>query len=103
MAWTLDEIAAATGGKLQYQGTNAQRFGEIVTDSTQVKTGSTFIALKGQRLDGHRFINDAVKRGAACLVVHRSLRRSDCAGTVVIRVPDTLRALGDLAHYRREK
>ena len=103
MAWTLDEIVAATAGRLQYQGTSAKRFGEIVTDSSQVKEGSTFVALKGQRLDGHRFINDAVNRGAACLVVHRSVRRSDCTGTVVIRVADTLRALGDLAHYRRQK
>lgn len=103
MAWTVDEIVAATHGNLQYQPINAKRFGEIVTDSSRVKKGSVFVALKGERLDGHRFIKDAVSRGAACLVVHRSLRRSDRGGTAVIRVPDTLRALGDLAHYRRQK
>jgi len=86
-------------------------FGEIVTDSSKVKKGSVFVALKGERFDGHRFVPDALKRGAGCAIVHRGLGGSTKGtagdalqpGVTIVRVQDTLRALGDLAHYRREK
>ena len=45
---------------------------------------------------------DAVRRGATCVVVHRDLNPSAYGGATVVKVRDTLRALGDLAHYRRE-
>jgi UDP-N-acetylmuramoyl-tripeptide--D-alanyl-D-alanine ligase len=102
MGWSQTEILTATGGKVLRNG-KTTRFGEIVTDSTKVRTGSVFVALKGERHDGHRFVGDAVRRGAACVIVHRSLPRSGVAGAMVIQVGDTLRALGDLAHYRREQ
>ncbi len=110
MSWTLDEILAASGGTVVRAG-EKKRFGEIVTDSSNVKTGSVFIALKGERFDGHRFVPEALERGAACAIVHRVVRDSTkrlAAGTrgpaaTIVRVKDTLKALGDLAHYRREK
>ncbi len=102
MAWTLDEILTATGGKSEGQP-KASRFDEIVTDSNKVKTGSVFVALKGERFDGHRFIKDAISRGAGCLVVHQPLRPADLRSVTAVKVPDTLRALGDLAHFRREQ
>ena len=102
MAWTLEEILTATGGRLEKQA-SASRFGEIVTDSSKVKRGSVFIALKGERLDGHRFVKDAISRGAGCLVVHQALRAVDVRSVTAVKVPDTLRALGDLAHFRREQ
>jgi UDP-N-acetylmuramoyl-tripeptide--D-alanyl-D-alanine ligase len=102
MAWTLEEILTATGGRLKKQA-SASRFDEIVTDSSKVKTGSVFIALKGERLDGHRFVKDAISRGAGCLVVHQALRAVDLRSVTAVKVPDTLRALGDLAHFRREQ
>jgi UDP-N-acetylmuramoyl-tripeptide--D-alanyl-D-alanine ligase len=101
MSWTIDEIRAATGGTLAQAG-KKKPFGEIVTDSTKVVKGSIFVALKGERLDGHRFVADALRRGAACAIVHQKIQEAT-AGVTVVRVRDTLRALGDLAHYRREK
>jgi len=83
-------------------GTTA-RYGEIVTDSQQVKRNSIFIALKGERHDAHRFVGDAVRRGAACVVIHRSLPSATLGKATAVKVGDTLRALGDLAHYRRVK
>jgi UDP-N-acetylmuramoyl-tripeptide--D-alanyl-D-alanine ligase len=73
----------------------------VVTDSNKAKRGSVFVALKGERLDGHRFVGDAVRRGADCVVVHRNPPRSACGAASVVKVRDTLRALGDLAHHRR--
>ena len=102
MAWTLEEILTATGGSLEGEA-KARRFGEIVTDSNKVTTGSVFVALKGEKFDGHRFVKDAVSRGAACLMVHQGLRQSQRKDVTTIKVPDTQRGLGDLAHFRREQ
>src|SRR5215204_67811 len=102
MGWALGEILAATGGKIARPG-RSDTYGEIVTDSKQVKRNSVFIALKGERHDAHGFVADAVRRGAACVVVHRALPPAIFGSATTVRVADTLRALGDLAHYRREK
>ena len=102
MGWALGEILAATGGKIARPG-RSETYGEIVTDSKQVKRNSVFIALKGERHDAHGFVADAVRRGAACVVVHRALPPAIFGSATTVRVADTLRALGDLAHYRREK
>ena len=102
MGWSQTEILAATGGTVLREG-KATRFGDVVTDSTRVKTASVFVALKGKRHDGHRFIPDALRRGAACVIVQRALPGLRLGQVTVIQVRDTLRALGDLAHYRRER
>ena len=102
MAWTLEEIVSATGGKVEGRP-KASRFDEIVTDSSKVKTGSIFVALKGERFDGHCFVKDAINRGAGCLVVHEALRAADLRSVTAVKVSDTLRALGDLAHFRTEQ
>src|SRR5512144_1669867 len=101
MGWLCREILLATGGRLLRAG-KSDRFGEVVTDSSKVKRGSVFVALKGERLDGHRFVRAAVRHGAICVVVHRELHRSAYGAATVVKVGDTLTALGDLAHYRRE-
>ncbi|MGH7853834.1 MAG: UDP-N-acetylmuramoyl-tripeptide--D-alanyl-D-alanine ligase [Candidatus Binatia bacterium] len=74
-----------------------------MTDSTKVKNGSVFVALKGERHDGHRFVADALRRGASCVIVHRSLPGLNFGNSTVINVRDTLKTLGDLAYYRREQ
>jgi UDP-N-acetylmuramoyl-tripeptide--D-alanyl-D-alanine ligase len=108
MSWTLEEILAATAGIITQAGKKSV-FGEIVTDSTIAKRGAVFLALRGERLDGHRFVADAFRRGAACAVVHEDMPASDTdreavpPGVTVVRVEDTLKALGDLAHFRRER
>lgn len=102
MGWTLEDILAATGGRVAKPGKSA-RYGDIVTDSKLVKRDSIFVALKGERHDAHRFVGDAVRHGAACVIIHRSLPAATLGAATAVRVGDTLRALGDLAHYRREK
>ena len=102
MGWSKTEILSATGGKVLREGT-ATRFGEVVTDSTKVKSGSVFVALKGERHDGHRFVPDALHRGASCVIVHRTSPEWSFGKGTVIKVRDTLRALGDLARYRRQQ
>lgn len=100
MGWNKTEIVAATGGKVIHEGTGA-RYGEVVTDSTKATRGSVFVALKGERHDGHGFVGDAVRRGARCVIIHRPVSQAIQGKATAIRVADTLKALGDLAHYRR--
>lgn len=101
MSWSREEIVRATGGAIVWQA-EREAFNEVVTDSAKVEEGSIFVALKGERFDGHDFLGDAVGRGAACLIVHRLAPHSSWGGATVIQVKDTLKALGDLAHYRRQ-
>ena len=102
MGWKKNEILLATGGKI-IRDSEKESFGEIVTASAQVKKGSVFVALKGERFDGHQFVGEAARRGATCVIVQRNVSPSIANGATVVRVRDTLRALGDLAHFRRRK
>ncbi|MFQ5903919.1 MAG: UDP-N-acetylmuramoyl-tripeptide--D-alanyl-D-alanine ligase [Candidatus Binatia bacterium] len=101
MSWSREEILLATGGEMVREGREAV-LSEVVIDSGKVERGSVFIALKGERFDGHAFLRDALRRGASCLVVHQRPAVSLLRGATVIKVSDTLEALGDLAHYRRK-
>ena len=104
MGWTREEILVATGGRVVRQGKDSV-FGDVVTDSQGAKSRSVFVALKGGRVDGHQFLDDALRHGASCLVVHKRVGgpRVNREDMTVIKVADTLKALGDLAQYRRQR
>lgn len=71
----------------------------ISTDSRTVRPGDCFFALAGENFDGHAFVPDVLRKGAACAVVSRTV---DGAAGPILQVRDTIRALGDLARaYRR--
>src|SRR5581483_6900991 len=95
MRLTLLEILEATGGG-EVGGTQVgERFATYHTDSREVKPGGVFFALRGAEMDGHRFIADAVERGAAAVIVER--RTETATGIVEVVVPDPWKALCDLA------
>ena len=100
--WTLDRIAAAltdqASGKLP-RGT-AEVSG-ITTDTRKIGKGDVFVALRGERFDGHDYLRDAVRDGASALVVSRA-PKLDTLGVPIFEVSDTLIALGALAHYWRQ-
>jgi len=89
----LSEIAAAVRGTLRGPDAFVSAVG---IDSRAVGPGSLFVAIAGERVDGHDFVADAFERGAVAAVVHRP----EIAGPV-IEVPDTGRALRDLAADER--
>ena len=98
--FTLAEVAAATAGDAS--GDAAQVLTGVSTDSRALAPGGLFIALRGDRFDGHAHVAAALAGGAGAALVERSF--APLAGPVV-RVDDTLRALGDLAraHLRRHR
>src|SRR5215203_4519272 len=65
-----ESLAAAVGGVLLRVGTREIRGGAV--DSRSVEPGNAFFALGGERTDGHHFVVDAAKAGAAALVVQRA-------------------------------
>jgi UDP-N-acetylmuramoyl-tripeptide--D-alanyl-D-alanine ligase len=95
MRLSLLEILEATGGG-EVGGTQVGNvFSTFHTDSREVARGGVFFALRGAELDGHRFIDDAIRRGAAAVVVEN--RREVPPGIAQIFVPDTWAALYALA------
>jgi UDP-N-acetylmuramoyl-tripeptide--D-alanyl-D-alanine ligase len=97
---SLLEILEATGGG-EVGGTQVgNAFSTFHTDSREVKQGGVFFALRGAEMDGHRFVGDAVSRGAAAVVIER--RAEVPTGIAAIRVPDTWKALYALASYTLE-
>lgn len=95
----IPELLKATGGKL-ISGSAKSRVREISIDSRSLKRGDAFIAIKGDRFDGHDFIDAAIKKGACCLITQREGKRS---GITFIKVRDTTKALGDIAAFKRKK
>ncbi|MDQ6621060.1 MAG: UDP-N-acetylmuramoyl-tripeptide--D-alanyl-D-alanine ligase [Pseudomonadota bacterium] len=77
------------------------RFVRVVTDTRAVEKGDLFVALKGDRFDGHDFVADAFERGAIAALVMRDRVPRD--GGSLIEVDDPLAALGRLAaHWRHQ-
>jgi len=99
--WTLDRIAAA----LREHSTGSLPRGPasvsgITTDTRKIGKGDVFVALKGERFDGHDYLRDAVRDGASALIISR-VPKLNSLGVPLYEVRDTLVALGALAHYWR--
>ena len=95
-ALTADDLLALTGGRLVTRSDRPIRGGAV--DSRLVTPGRLFVALPGERTDGHAFIADAIAGGAAAVLVTRPIPEPDADSDVtIIRVPDSLAALGAVA------
>ena len=91
---TLSELAALLG--LPNQGRAV--ITSITTDSRETESGSLFVALKGDRFDGHDFIPQAIARGASAVIAERmpeGISEDDIMRVLV--VPSSLEALGKIA------
>jgi UDP-N-acetylmuramoyl-tripeptide--D-alanyl-D-alanine ligase len=96
-AFTADDLRRLTGGRLLRTSRRPIRGGAI--DSRLVTPGNLFVALPGERTDGHRFLADAAVAGAAALVVSRPIPDAvlEALGDVtVLAVPDGVVALSAL-------
>lgn len=96
---TLENIAKACGGT--YVGDDALRGSEItgaVIDSRQVEPGYLYIPIRGERVDGHRFIPDVFEKGALAVLSEEPLENP--AGPY-IQVASSEQALKDIAEFYR--
>ncbi len=75
---------------------------DVSTDSRSIKPGDCFFAISGDNFDGHNFIADVFAKGAACAVVSQDIPPDRFPGKAILRVSDTIKALGDLACWYRK-
>jgi len=90
--------AEAVSGRLV--GDNVE-FLRVASDSRALQPGDLFVALRGERFDGHDFVATALASGAVAALVADD--RADSLSGRLIAVPDTLSALGALAHHWRRQ
>jgi UDP-N-acetylmuramoyl-tripeptide--D-alanyl-D-alanine ligase len=98
--FTIEELAKVIGAA---PAQNAKGLvAGVSIDSRTIKPGDCFFAVPGEKFDGHRFLKDAFAKGAACAVVQSDARHDRPADRSVLKVDDTVKALGDFAReYRR--
>lgn len=105
MSWqlSLTDLEAGTLGRVLSRQTTS--FAGIGTDTRLDLSGKVFIALKGEAFDAHDFLNQAIEKGAAVLVVHRlpegAAREELLRRVSVVLVDDTLKALQRLGQFWR--
>ena len=108
--FSVPEVLAATTGELLSGSVDGSLRG-VAIDSRAVEPGGLFVAIRGERLDGHDYLAEAVGRGAAAVVVSAANLEPEASlwaaaaetGVAIIAVRDTLAALGDLAAMHRRR
>ncbi len=101
--FTVKDILRASGGRL-LSGKEEDIVRSVSTDTRRINGGELFVAIKGQKFDGHNFILDAVSKGAGGILV-----QDGCITNANFKVPDiafvsvqdSIKALGDMAHLHR--
>lgn len=95
--WTLEHIARITGGTL-HPPTASLTVGGISTNSRSLEPGQLFIPLRGENFDGHDFLMEAARQGAAACLSEELIHGF---AVPVIKIKNSLRALGDLGAASR--
>lgn len=106
--WQVSDLLSATGGEW-LGGDPAHRFSAISIDSRTLPADALFFAVRGERLDGHDYVDQAIARGAAGIVLEQDktgvlpIQEWTQQGIACVAVPDTTDALGDLARFHRRR
>jgi UDP-N-acetylmuramoyl-tripeptide--D-alanyl-D-alanine ligase len=99
---SLSELVAASDGIL-LRGDPTAKVDSYGIDTRALRPGGVFFALKGTRTDGHAFLGEAARAGAAAAVVQHDVPEGDAAPPALIRVGDTTAALGSCGAMARRK
>jgi len=101
MPWTIHDVLAATAARTASTLPTELRFESVTTDSRRARHGELFFALRGPQHDGHDHLAAAFAGGVVAAVVERLA--PDVPNDRLLLVPDSLRALGDLAGWTRRQ
>ena len=93
---SMDDLLAAVGGRLQGPSSTVS-ITDASVDSRRVTPGSLYVALRGERVDGHAFVADALRAGAAAALVERPAELPPGVDAPQVVVADALHALQELA------
>ncbi len=94
---TLRHLLRELPGLLHIGGNADVEIRAICSDSRRVQAGDIFVAVRGTAADGHRFIPQALERGASAVVVEQWPNDEALPEAVVVKVQDSAEALGHLA------
>jgi len=103
--FTVKDVLSAVKGKL-LSGNPDEILTGLSTDTRKIKNGELFVAIKGEKFDGHSFILDAVSKGAGAVLVqdggitNANFKLPDVC---FISVDDSVRALGDIGNFHRSR
>lgn len=97
--FTVGEIMQITGGRL-LQGSPATPVSGFAYDSRKVKPGDCFVAMPGEKVDGHEYAATAAAAGAALVLAGRPV---GAPGAAIVQVADPLLALGQLGRQHRTR
>ncbi|MFZ5570576.1 MAG: UDP-N-acetylmuramoyl-tripeptide--D-alanyl-D-alanine ligase [Thermodesulfobacteriota bacterium] len=106
--WTVEDVLEATGGRL-VSGDRSCFFEGISIDSRTLAANDLFVAIRGQKHDGHQFIENVVAAGCRGIIVEKtaveklSLPLDMRRNGMFVAVTDTTQALADLAAYQRRR
>ena len=97
---TMSELARICGGILTFVGGEFNKdmpFKFVCTDSRETADGALFVALGGERVDGHDYIDAAISSGSGCVLCERIPDTQNDRKYVAVVVEDSLKAVGELA------
>ncbi|MBU0991641.1 MAG: UDP-N-acetylmuramoyl-tripeptide--D-alanyl-D-alanine ligase [Proteobacteria bacterium] len=104
--WATEQILKAVKGDVLNKGPE-DMFSKIAIDSRTISPGEVFVAIKGERFDGHTFIEDVIARGIRCVILDKDRKESlkdmfvKNQDVTFIGVGNTILALGGLASFLR--
>jgi UDP-N-acetylmuramoyl-tripeptide--D-alanyl-D-alanine ligase len=110
--FSLDEIVRAVAGDIILRPDHALSVSGVIIDSRKVFPGSLFVALAGEKTDGHRFIGDALASGSVIILVsakersalsEKDIRTARDRNAAFVVADDTLSALQALARFHMQK
>ncbi len=103
---TLEEVVAALEGTID-RALPVGSVTRVSSDSRSIQAGDLFVAIRGPQFDGHNFVGEALGKGAIAAVVNEDFASAGpgsaglTPGAILIRVDDTIEALGRLARWYR--
>jgi UDP-N-acetylmuramoyl-tripeptide--D-alanyl-D-alanine ligase len=103
--FTVRDILISTKGEL-LAGKQADMLTGLSTDTRRLKAGELFVAIKGERFDGHNFILEAVSKGAGGVLIQEGCITNSnfkLPDVSFVSVPNSIVALGDIAAFHRRR
>lgn len=91
-------------GSVIYNPDKLKSINKVVIDSRKIVKGCLFVAIKGEKYDGHNFVEESIKKGASAVLINKkNLNKYENINSPIITVPDTIKAYGELANKWRKK
>ena len=104
LPYLMHDIVDLSEGNLLQKGVDSVAIKTLLIDSRRVSNPaeSVFIAVKGDRHNGHHFINEAYQKGIRAFIVDEDINLNSVKDSWVVKVPNTLNTLQLLAHKHRK-